>query len=163
MINAFSRILRSTKELWPFYLVVMITSIVTAGLALATPFLVKLATDTIVETIGGGGATDAAIEDATKTVIWLAVGLLAVELANTIIRNIGGWFGDVMAMRMRQILSNRYYAKLLALPQGYYDKQVTGTIISRLDRSILGLTDFIKSFANNFFSCLLYTSPSPRD
>lgn len=155
MINAFSRILRSTKELWPFYIIVMITSLVTAGLALATPFLVKLATDTIVETVGGGGASDAAIENATKTVIWLAVGLLAVELANTIIRNIGGWFGDVMAMRMRQILSNRYYAKLLALPQGYYDKQVTGTIISRLDRSILGLTDFIKSFANNFFSMLI--------
>ena len=69
MIKAFSRILRSTKELWPFYIVVMITSIVTAGLALATPFLVKLATDTIVDTVGGGGASDAAIENATKTVV----------------------------------------------------------------------------------------------
>ena len=151
MIAAFSRIIRSTRELWSFYVIVMIASTVTAVLALVSPYLVKVATDTIVGTVNGNGDVDAA----TRTIIWLALGLLAVELTNTVVRNVGGWFGDVMAMRMRQILSNRYFAKLLALPQGYYDKQVTGTIISRLDRSILGLTDFIKSFANNFFSMLL--------
>ena len=48
MIAAFGRILRSTKELMPFYVIVMISSILTAGLALAAPFLVKNATDTIV-------------------------------------------------------------------------------------------------------------------
>ena len=151
MIAAFSRILRSTKELVPFYVIVMIASVLTAVLALATPFLVKNATDTIVGSIQGNITKDAAL----TTVIWLAVALLAVELTSNIVKNIGGWFGDVMATRMRQILSNRYFAKLLALPQRYYDVQVTGTIISRLDRSILGLTQFLQSFANNFFSMLL--------
>lgn len=151
MIKSFSRILRSTKELWPFYIVVVITSILTALLAMATPFLVAKATDAIVEALAGRST----VEAATSIVIWLTVGLLAAELAGTVVRNIGGWFGDVMSTRMRQILSNRYYAKLLALPQRYFDDQVTGTIISRLDRSILGLTDFFKSFANNFFSMLL--------
>ena len=136
MIAAFSRILRSTKELVPFYVIVMIASVLTAVLALATPFLVKNATDTIVGSIQGNITKDAAL----TTVIWLAVALLAVELTSNIVKNIGGWFGDVMATRMRQILSNQYFAKLLALPQRYYDVQVTGTIISRLDRSILGLT-----------------------
>ena len=151
MIAAFGRILRSTKELMPFYVIVMISSILTAGLAMAAPFLVKRATDTIVGAIQGDFSKDAALQ----TVIWLAVALLGVELASNLVKNIGGWFGDVMATRMRQILSNRYFAKLLSLPQRYYDKQVTGTIISRLDRSILGLTQFLQSFANNFFSMLL--------
>lgn len=151
MIAAFGRILRSTKELMPFYVIVMISSILTAGLALAAPFLVKNATDTIVASVQGELSRDTALQ----TVIWLAVALLGVELASNLVRNIGGWFGDVMATRMRQILSNRYFAKLLSLPQSYYDKQVTGTIISRLDRSILGLTQFLQSFANNFFSMLL--------
>lgn len=151
MIKAFTRILSSTRELWPFYVVVMITSVLTAGLALATPFLVGHATDIIVEAL----QNKTPVEAATQSIIWIAVALLAVELASTLVRNIGGWFGDVMATRMRQILSNRYYAKLLSLPQKYYDNQVTGTIISRLDRSILGLTDFLNSFANNFFSMLL--------
>lgn len=151
MLKAFSKILRFTRELWPLYVIVMITSIFTALLALATPFLVGRATDVIVDSLQGGTP----VEKATTSIIWIALALLAVELASTIVRNVGGWFGDVMSTRMRQILSDRYYAKLLSLPQSYYDNQVTGTIISRLDRSILGLTDFLNSFANNFFSMLL--------
>src|SRR5699024_6380936 len=121
MIAAFGRILRSTKELMPFYVIVMISSILTAGLALAAPFRVSYATDTVVATVHGELFRGPALQ----TVIWLAVALLGVELANNLVRNIGGWFGDVMATRMRQILSNRYFAKLLSLPQSYYDKQVT--------------------------------------
>lgn len=151
MLAVFGRIFRTTKELWPLYLIVTIAAISTALLQLVTPFLVKNATDTIVDALGG----ETTVEKASTVILWLAFGLLLAELANTIIQNIGGWFGDVMSMRMRQILSNRYFAKLLALPQSYYDKQVTGTIISRLDRSILGLSDFVKSFANNFISMLI--------
>lgn len=155
MIASFARIFRTTRELWPFYIIVVIASLATAILALVAPFLVKEATDAIVAAVNSRGENPQAVSDASRTVIYLALALLGAELLSTIVRNIGGWYGDVMSMRMRQILSNRYFAKLLALPQSYYDKQVTGTIISRLDRSILGLTDFIKSFANNFFSMLI--------
>ncbi|RAV34673.1 ABC transporter ATP-binding protein [Corynebacterium heidelbergense] len=154
MFSSLSRILRSTRELWPFYVIVIISGVTTALLALATPFLVKLATDTIVAHLQGRGS----LADASTKIIWFAVALLAVEFSSNLVKNIGGWFGDVMATRMRQILSNRYFAKLLGLPQRYFDNQVTGTIISRLDRSIAGLTDFFQTFANNFFSMLLTVS-----
>ena len=65
------------------------------------------------------------------------------------------YIGDVMAARMRQILSTRYYAQLLSLPQRYFDTQVTGTIIARLDRSITSITQFLQAFSNNFFPMLL--------
>ena len=146
-----TRIVRSMRELWPFYLVVVVTSALTSVFTLAGPFIVKHATDTIVAGVSG----DLDVDAATRTVILLAVGLLAVELATTLTSNIGGWFGDVMAVRMRQILSSRYFAKLLSLPQRYFDTQVTGTIISRLDRSILGLTEFLNSMANNFISMIM--------
>ncbi|MGO1438139.1 MAG: ABC transporter ATP-binding protein [Candidatus Corynebacterium faecigallinarum] len=139
------------RELWPYYVMVILAATVTVLLSMASPFLIKHATDTIVDTVNGS----VTVEDATTVVIAVAVGLLLAELAHTVIHNIGGWFGDVMGMRMRQILSNRYFAKLLSLPQGYFDKQITGTIISRLDRSILGLTQFLQAFANNFFSMIL--------
>ena len=151
MLAVFGRIFRTTKELWPLYLIVTICAVSVSLLQLITPFLVKNATDTIVDALGGGTT----IDKASTVILWLALGLLAAELSNTVIQNFGGWFGDVLAMRMRQILSNRYFAKLLSLPQSYYDKQVTGTIISRLDRSILGLSDFVKSFANNFISMMI--------
>src|SRR5699024_6529563 len=71
------------------------------------------------------------------------------------VQNVGGYLGDVMAARMRQMLSTRYFAKLLGLPQRYFDNQVTGAIISRLSRSITETTSFLGNFANNFFPMLL--------
>ena len=60
-----------------------------------------------------------------------------------------------MAVRLRSILSRRYFEKLLRLPQDYFDNQLTGTIISRLQRSITETTTFLNSFANNFLPLLI--------
>jgi hypothetical protein len=80
---------------------------------------------------------------------------LVSDLASTLFRNLGGYVGDVLAAKMRELLSTRYYAKLLSLPQAYFDTQRTGTVIARLDRSITSITNFLRGFANNFFSMLL--------
>lgn len=137
------RVLRSASTLWPFYLAVVVVSSAVAGLSLLSPFLIREATDTIVD----GGAV--------RTVVWLAVGLFAAEAGATLLRNVSGYIGDVMVARIRQVLSTRYFAKLLALPQSYFDGQVTGTIIARLDRSIANVTQFIQSFTNNFLPMLI--------
>lgn len=137
------RVLRSASTLWPFYLAVVVVSSAVAGLSLLGPFLIREATDTIVD----GGAI--------RTVVWLAVGLFAAEAGATLLRNVSGYIGDVMVARIRQVLSTRYFAKLLALPQSYFDGQVTGTIIARLDRSIANVTQFIQSFTNNFLPMLI--------
>ena len=150
-MNSLARIVRSASALWPYYLGVVIVSTVAAALALVSPFILREATDTIVAVLSG----DTAAADVTTTLLWLAVGLLVADLANTAMGNVGGYIGDVMAMRMRQILSTRYYAKLLALPQRYFDNQVTGTVIARLDRSITSITQFLQSFSNSFFPMLI--------
>ncbi|MDO5029782.1 MAG: ABC transporter ATP-binding protein [Corynebacterium sp.] len=155
-MHLLSRILSTTKVLWPFYIGVIICSLATAAAALISPFLVRDATDAIVGTISGGdGVSDAVMSDTMRTVIWLVIGLLAADLTQTIVHNIGGYLGDVMTARMREILSTRYYAKLLSLPQRYFDSQVTGTIIARLERSITNITQFLQAFSNNFFPMLL--------
>ncbi|APT92103.1 iron ABC transporter ATP-binding protein [Corynebacterium phocae] len=145
-----TRIICSASALWPFYVAVIVTATLGAALAMVSPFLVREATDTIVAAINNGAA-----EGALATVLWLAVGLLAADAAHGVIHNIGGYAGDVMVARLRQILSTRYFAKLLVLPQGYFDEQVTGTIIARLDRSIMNVSNFLQSFANTFFSMIL--------
>lgn len=145
------RIIRNVTALWPFYVGVIIASLVTAALGLVNPFIMRDATDTIVSVVSG----DQDLSDANTRIIWLTVAILVVGLLNTGVRNIGGYIGDVMAARMRQILSTRYYAQLLSLPQRYFDTQVTGTIIARLDRSITSITQFLQAFSNNFFPMLL--------
>ena len=144
-------IIRNVTALWPFYVGVIIASLVTAALNLVNPFIMRDATDTIISVV----SDDQALAQANTRIIWLTVAILAVGLLNTAVRNIGGYIGDVMAARMRQILSTRYYAQLLSLPQRYFDTQVTGTIIARLDRSITSITQFLQAFSNNFFPMLL--------
>ncbi|WP_141758301.1 ABC transporter ATP-binding protein, partial [Corynebacterium sp. HMSC068G04] len=90
-----------------------------------------------------------------RTILWWVVALFVADALGNVVKNIGGYIGDVMVARLRQILSTRYFAKLLSVPQGYYDNQVTGTIIARLDRSIANITQFLQSFSNNFFVMLI--------
>ncbi|OFT57407.1 ABC transporter ATP-binding protein [Corynebacterium sp. HMSC05E07] len=142
-MNSILRIVRSASALWPFYLGVLITASVTAILSLLTPFILREATDTVV----AGGAL--------RTIVWWVFALFVADALGNVVKNIGGYIGDVMVSRLRQILSTRYFAKLLSVPQGYYDNQVTGTIIARLDRSIANVTQFLQSFSNNFFVMLI--------
>ncbi|OFT27751.1 iron ABC transporter ATP-binding protein [Corynebacterium sp. HMSC08F01] len=149
-MQSLMRVVRSASALCPFYIAVVVVSSIVAGLGLISPFLIREATDTIIAALG-----DEPVPDATRTVVWLAIALFVAEASASMLHNVSGYLGDVMVARIRQILSTRYFAKLLALPQRYYDNQVTGTIIARLDRSIANVTQFIQSFTNNFLPMLL--------
>ncbi|AZA11902.1 ABC transporter ATP-binding protein [Corynebacterium gerontici] len=150
-MRSIGKILSSAWVLWPYYLGVVFNAVLVSVLALLTPFIIKNATDTIVAATTG----EVQAADVRTHIIWLAVALLAAQFANTLFTNVGGYFGDVMAARLRQILSVRYFAKLLGMPQRYFDDQVTGTIIARLDRSITSITQALQAIANNFFPMII--------
>lgn len=142
------QILGSARQFTPLYLAVVAGAVLTSATALASPFIVSAATDEIVAITSGTGGT-------LTAVAWLAVALLIVELANSVITNISGYLGDMVSARLRAVLSTRYFAKLLRLPQRYYDNEMTGAIIGRLNRSIAVVTEFLNIFANSFLPMLL--------
>ncbi|TFE79832.1 ABC transporter ATP-binding protein [Micrococcus aloeverae] len=148
------RILRFAPQLNRLYLGIAVSSVLAAVLALATPFLIGAATDRIVAAVAG--ETDVA--EAVTAVTWLAVAFLAVEVATTLVVSVGGYWGDVMAARMRTILSTRYFEQLLHLPQRYFDTAITGRVVNRLNRTINELTQFLQFFANNAFTMLITTA-----
>ncbi|MFV0432793.1 MAG: ABC transporter ATP-binding protein [Leucobacter sp.] len=151
------RILRFTRSLTPYYVGIMIAAAVVTGAGIAVPFITGAATDVVVsaaESVAGG---DGIPEGAIRTVVLLALALLAASLVETVMSNVGGYWGDVMSERMRTILSTRYFEKLLALPQRYYDGELTGTIVARLNRSITQVTSFMQSFSNMFVTMALTT------
>lgn len=148
------RILRFAPQLRPLYLGIAVSAVLMAVLHLATPFLIGAATDEIVEAVAGRTP----VEDAVSAVVWIAVAFLAVEVASTVVVSISGYWGDVMAARMRTILSTRYFEHLLHLPQKYFDTAITGRVTSRLNRSITELTQFLNFFANNAFTMLITTA-----
>lgn len=147
-MRSLGRILSAARELWPYYLGITLAAIAVAVTSLLTPFIIKWATDEVIAQTQGAGR-------GVQALVWLAVALLAVELFNSVVSNVGGYLGDAMSVRLRAILSSRYYSKMLSLPQRYFDSQLTGTIISRLQRSITEVTQFLQMFSNGFFPMLI--------
>lgn len=138
------------KQLWPYYIGITVASILVALTGIAIPFIIKAATDLMVAVIQGGGA------DVSGALLFAGL-LFGFDAANTLIRNWGGYLGDVMAAKLKSQLSTRYFEHLLSLPQSYYDGELTGTIINRLNRAINEVTNFLNVFANNFFQMILTT------
>ncbi|MCC2593885.1 ABC transporter ATP-binding protein/permease [Tessaracoccus sp. OS52] len=148
-MRSIARILATASQLWPLYAGIIAGSVLTSATTLLAPFVIAQATQTVVDMAGGNG------EGAVTELVWLAVALLGIMLANTLVTNIVGYLGDVMSTRLRVILSQRYFDKLLRLPQRYFDSELTGTLISRLNRSITSISDFLQMFSNSFFTTLI--------
>ena len=142
------KVLQQAKDLWPYYVGILILGTLMSLSNLLPSFIIKQATDTVV-------AISSTKNGEIVTVLWLAVALFAVDAAGTFVTNWGGYLGDVMSARLRKRLSERYYEHLLSLPQSYYDTELTGTIINRLNRTITEVTQFVNMFANNFFQMFL--------
>ena len=142
-----------TRELAPYYLVIAIASVITATATIVVPFLIGAATDAIVAIADGRVAFD----DGIGGVLLLAAAFLGAEVVVLVASSVGGAFGDAMSARMRATLSTRYYDHLLQLPQRWFDDELTGTIVSRLDRTITEVTNFVKMLSNSFVTMLLTT------
>lgn len=140
-----------TRGMRGLFFVVSITSVIEALANLVTPVIIKIATDWILRII-----THVATFD-WSMIWWLVAGLLAVALVSMLAQDIGSYYGDQLAIRTRYQLSTRYFKHLLSLPQSYYDNEVTGKIINRLNRAITEITNFIQFFSNGLLQMLLTT------
>lgn len=142
-------IVRYTTHMRGLMIVVTIASIVASAIQLLIPLVMKFATDWVI----------AVVNNMSQFNAWVLFGffiiILVLGLVNVAATDIGGWFGDMLAIRMRRQLSQQYYAHLLKLPQKYYDGEVTGKIINRLNRAISDITQFVQFFSNNLLKMLL--------
>lgn len=141
------KIIRFSKALWPYYLIISIFTVILSILGLLIPMLSGWAIDEISK----GQGSD------INFLVWLAVGILVIELFSTVGNNISGYYGDQLAMKLNKLLSFRYYEHLLNLPQSYFDSQLSGKIINRLNRSINQITGFMQMLSNNFLQFIFST------
>lgn len=141
------RILKSTRELWRYYAVISIIMVVVSLTTMLTPILSGWAIDEVRK------GTSASV----KYVIMLALFLFLLDVAGNLLNNIGGYLGDQMSAKLIKILSSRYYEHLMSLPQRYFDTELSGKIINRLNRSIVQITNFMQMMSNNFLQFILTT------
>lgn len=138
-MRAIFKILKFSGHLWRYYLAISILSLSVSLLAQAMPLITR-------EIIDGFTGGDLAI----NTALLLVLAIFIASVLETFINNINGYFGDVLSVKISNFLSDKFYQKILRLPQGYYDKELTGTITARLNRSTVGLSTFMQALSNNF-------------
>ncbi|HET7630669.1 MAG TPA: ABC transporter ATP-binding protein, partial [Candidatus Saccharimonadales bacterium] len=141
------RIIRYTSSLWRYYAVISIFTILLSLMSLLQPLFSGWAID---ELRKGPAAS-------VKYVAILAFAIFLTDIFSNLFSNISGYVGDRMAYRLNKILGERYYAHLLTLPQRYFDTELTGKIIARLDRSVKQISDFMNMLSNNFLQFLFST------
>jgi ATP-binding cassette subfamily B protein len=146
MKNIF-QILISGRELWRSYWAIGALTSLNSIFSIILPLLSGWAID---EIRNGTGAD-------VRYVLLLATGVFVIDFSQTFINNLNGYIGDQVQVKLQRLLSNRYYEHLMTLPQSYFDTELTGKIISRLNRSIAQLTSFIHSMTNNFLQFILST------
>jgi len=134
------KILAQAKSLWPYYTVISVFSVLLSVSNLMWP----LFSGWLIDEIRLGADAN------MGRVVFLVSMVFLQDLGTTVFDNLGGYIGDMMTVRLRRILSNKYFEHLLSLPQNYFDTELTGKIINRLSRSIDQVTGFIQTMSNNF-------------
>ncbi|MCA9346590.1 ABC transporter ATP-binding protein [Candidatus Saccharibacteria bacterium] len=142
------KILREGNELWRQYVLIGFLNVSLSLMSVAMPILSGWAVDEMRK----GSQAD------IRYMLILAFGIFLLDLFPTFISNINGYIGDQVSARLNKILSEKYYAKLLSLPQSYFDSELTGKIINRLSRSIVQITNFIQMMSNNFLQFIFSTA-----
>lgn len=144
------RILRFTKELKRYYVAIGLMTILLAAMSQIVPLLTKGAIDQITGGLSGGHAN-------VKLVAFFAFLIFLTDIGTTFFSNISGYWGDVMSAKLTRVLSERYFAHLLTLPQRYFDTELTGKIINRMNRGISQIGSFAQTFSNNFLQFVFST------
>ena len=144
------RIVRFTGSLWRYYLGVSISTVLVAALSQIVPLLTKAAIDEISRGTHGASVSIA------RVAVYAGL-IFAVDLSQTGLSNVGGFLGDMLSAKQQRLLSNRYYAHVMSLPQAYFDTELTGTIINRMNRGISQITTYTQTLSNNFLQFLFST------
>lgn len=144
------RIIKYSKQLWPYYVAIAVFVIILSLLNLATPFLIKGLIDGLTTHFSGGTV-------AFSYFVLLLLLILAANVVITLLSNWNGYLGDMMSVKLNNLLSERYFEHLMELPIGYYDNEITGKITARLDRSISTISQLMQTLSNNFVQFFLTT------
>ena len=141
------KIITFSKSLWRYYLAISIFTVFLSLITLLLPLISGWAIDEMQK------GTSANI----KYMVMLAGAILVIEVLSTIGNNISGYWGDQLAIKLNKLLSSKYYQHLLQLPQSYFDKELSGKIINRLNRSINQITNFMQMMSNSFLQFIFST------
>jgi ATP-binding cassette, subfamily B, bacterial len=142
------KIIKLAKPLHPT--LIIITALITLGalIELLTPWYLKM----IVETIEASTqkTMSSKLQSETMTIVLAIVALMLVtSLLGQALNNISSRIGDHFSGKLRKYLTEKFFEHSLTLSQTYFDREITGKVMSQLGRGVQVISDFF-NVATNF-------------
>lgn len=139
-----------TKPFKKFYIIMGCSVVLLALLSQVGPLLTKLIVDLIVAKLAGHPA------EITLLITYLIL-ILGTDFLITTITDVSQYFSDIMTAKLNNYLSEKYYRHVLGLSVEYFDNEITGKIVNKLDRGITSISTFIAQMVNNFLPFFIST------
>ncbi len=79
----------------------------------------------------------------------------AISLVSLIATVVSNRLGDHFGGRLQKFLTEKFYDKVLTLPQEYFDSEVSGKIMNQLTRGIVSIKGFLNSATNFMLPTLI--------
>jgi len=135
------KIIKLSKPLHHLVIIIGFLILVSSALQLVAPLLTKFIVDEITSKLSGKPAN-------LEHLITLIIVAFLANLAGVALNTISDRMGDHFAGRLRQFLTEKFYDKVLTLPQSYFDGQVSGKIVNQLNRGIFTIYQFLNGASN---------------
>src|SRR5438874_12504716 len=129
MKNIF-KIIKLSKPLHPLAIIIAILIVLSSSLQLVAPVLSKFIVDQIVLKVQHKGGD-------VHTLIFFIVLAFVTSFSGLIITVITDRLGDYFAGELQKFLTEKFYDKVLTLPQSYFDSEISGKILNQLSRGIV--------------------------
>jgi ATP-binding cassette subfamily B protein len=136
-----ARIVRLASPLYNLVGILAVLIIVTAAMELSVPLISKVVVDEIVAQV------QTKTGNFDRLVLFIGLGFLVGALS-VLITAVTERIGDHFAGRLRKFLTETFYAKVLTLPQTYFDSEISGKIVNQLSRGILTIYGFMNTSTN---------------
>jgi len=141
------KIFTYASSLWRYYALIGVLTIVLSAAQLLQPVITGRMIDVL----------SSVSDNRVREIVMLVIVLFLMDAGSGIINNMNGYLGDRMSSKLHKILAERYFKHLTTLPQSYFDRELSGKIIGRLNRGTQQISLFVNMFANNFLQFVVTT------
>ena len=135
------KIIKISKPLHSIAAIIAVLIVASSIIELIPPILSKFIVDEILIQIKSQTGN-------FQKLIFLILLSFLLSLISQVLTTASERLGDYFAGRLRKFLTEKFYEKVLTLPQTYFDGEISGKIVNQLNRAIFTIQTFINGSTN---------------
>lgn len=136
-----AKIFRLAKPLYGLTGIIAFLILIGSLLELVAPIVSKYVVEEIERQVNTGDG------DLDRLFVLIAAGF-ALATLGTVITTVSNRLGDHFGGRLRKFLTEKFYDKVLRLPQTYFDSELSGKIVNQLNRGVFTIQGFANTATN---------------